>query len=62
MAKQDKQNKPKPVKLPDVTCEKTAQGPHRGGNKYCQAKLGTGFISVESRPGHSQKKNFDTKK
>jgi len=45
----------KPVK--DATTQTTKKGPHGGGNKYQQMKLGAGFMVHDNKPGHSQKKN-----
>lgn len=50
--------KPKPVTPPDATEKKTAKGPHGGGNRYFQAKVGKGAVVHDGRPGHSQKKNI----
>lgn len=42
-----------------TTSEKSKKGPHGGGTPYQQMKVAKGFITVERRPGHNQKKNLN---
>ena len=49
--------------LGDSKKQTTDAGPHlkQGkGNPFQQAKLGKGFLTQESRPGHKQKKNIES--
>ena len=58
-------NKPKAVKseVHGGDSKKTTKGPHGGGNKYFQAKVGTGFMAHDAAPGGvGGKKSSDKKK
>lgn len=57
----------KPKATPAAThggdSKKTAKGPHGGGNKYFQMKVGKGFMAHDAAPGGvGGKKSADKKK
>lgn len=47
----------KPAKPGNTKSATTNKGPHGGGNKYDQMKIGKGFISHNPIAGHKQKSN-----
>ena len=56
MANYDKkQTSPTPE---NSTGKTTKKGPHGGGNKYNQQKLGSGFAVHDPIAGHTQKSNM----
>ena len=51
----------KPVTPQGTTQKTTEKGPHGGGTKYHQAKIGEGFLVQKPLTGHTQKRNIGDK-